>query len=190
VGTPNNAPVYVKYNTTYGNEQDTHQAYLGLGECIIESASLTSFTNNLCATSAANDPAGKPVYALSVTSADATDTMTTNWAAEQGGNSTFKYNSGSFVYGGNTLGTSPSFTSTTIPTAPSCSGTTNVPDCMTTLISNFTPRNTSAKAYGYQTVTVSNITDSLFPQWLCNVNLPSGLVTTGCVQLHLTAAVS
>jgi hypothetical protein len=24
VGTPNNAPVYVKYNTTYGNEQDTH----------------------------------------------------------------------------------------------------------------------------------------------------------------------
>jgi hypothetical protein len=190
VGTPNNAIVYVKYNTTYGNEQDVNQAWLGLGECIIQSASLTSFTNNLCATSAANDPAGRPVYAIAIMSGDSTDTMASNWAAGQGGNNAFIYSSGSFAYGTSVLGTNPAFGNPTIPPAPSCGGTANVPACMGTLIANFTPLTQGALSYGYQAPSTAQVYDPLFPQWLCNVNLPSGLVTMGCFRLHLSASVS
>jgi hypothetical protein len=190
VGTPNNATVYVKYNTAYGNEQDVNQAWLGLGECIIQASSLTSFTNNLCVTSAANDPAGHPIYALAITSGDSTDTMAANWAAGQGGNNTFTYNSGSFAYETNVLGASPGFNSSTLLSAPSCSGTANVPSCMAGTIANFKLSAQGVPSYGYQQPSTEQVYDPLFPQWLCVVNLPPGLVTMGCFRLHLSASVS
>jgi hypothetical protein len=179
VGSPN-ATIIVKNNTIYGNEQDPNQAWQGLGECIIQAANNTSFTNNICATSAANDPAGHPIYAIAITSGDSTDTIANNWAAGQGGNNSFMYSSGSFSYGTNVLGTNPAFVSTTIPGAPSCSGSANVPACMATMIGNFTPTVSAAKSYGYQQPSTANVYDPVFPQWLCNVNLPPGLVTMGC----------
>jgi hypothetical protein len=51
---------------------------------------------------------------------------------------------------------------------------------MATVIANFTPATAAAKPYGYQVPTSTSIVDPLFPQWLCNVNLPAGLVTPGC----------
>ena len=51
---------------------------------------------------------------------------------------------------------------------------------MATMIANFTPTTAAAKAYGYQIPSTSPTSDPLFPQWLCNVNLPPGLVTMGC----------
>ena len=39
-----------------------------------------------------------------------------------------------------------------------------------------------ASAYGYQVPSTDTVSDPLFPQWLCNVNLPSGLVTMGCAS--------
>jgi hypothetical protein len=51
---------------------------------------------------------------------------------------------------------------------------------MAAVIANFTPTNTAATAYGYEMPGSTSVYDSLFPQWLCNVNLPSGLVTMGC----------
>jgi hypothetical protein len=51
---------------------------------------------------------------------------------------------------------------------------------MSTVIANFTPTNAAAMAYGYQVPSSTPVYDPLFPQWLCNVNLPSGLVTMGC----------
>lgn len=183
---PPNATIYVKYNTVYGNEQDTNQTFLGLGECMIQSASLTTFTNNLCATSGVNDPAGHPVFAFAVTSADSTDSVATNWLAGQGGNNTFIFSSTGFSYGSNTLGTSPSFASTTIPGAPSCTGKLNVVDCMATMIAHFTPSAGGSAGYGYQPVNNTSVTDALFPAWLCsstgvlNPSIPSGLITPGC----------
>jgi hypothetical protein len=54
---------------------------------------------------------------------------------------------------------------------------------MATVIANFTPTNATVLAggYGYQIPSGTQIYDPLFPQWLCNVNLPSGLVTMGCL---------
>jgi hypothetical protein len=51
---------------------------------------------------------------------------------------------------------------------------------MATVISDFTPTAGGAAGYGYQIPSVTPTFDPLFPQWLCNVNLPAGLVTMGC----------
>jgi hypothetical protein len=52
---------------------------------------------------------------------------------------------------------------------------------MGTIIADFQPT-TGASAYGYQTPASGNVSDPLFPKWLCNVNLPKGLVTMGCLS--------
>jgi hypothetical protein len=51
---------------------------------------------------------------------------------------------------------------------------------MASMIANFTPTASAAKSLGYQQPSNTNVYDSLFPQWVCNVNLPAGLVTKGC----------
>jgi hypothetical protein len=33
---------------------------------------------------------------------------------------------------------------------------------------------------GYQIPSSTAISDPMFPQWLCNANIPTGLVTLGC----------
>jgi hypothetical protein len=53
---------------------------------------------------------------------------------------------------------------------------------MAAVIAGFTPQAASAAAYGYQAPTAAPINDPLFPQWLCNVNLPAGLITMGCLS--------
>jgi len=64
---------------------------------------------------------------------------------------------------------------------PSCSSFASTVACMATVIANFTPTTTAALTYGYQTPSTTSIYDPLYPQWLCGTNLPSGLVTPGCV---------
>jgi hypothetical protein len=51
---------------------------------------------------------------------------------------------------------------------------------MATVITNFRPTNQATWGYGYQIPSSTQTYDPLFPQWLCNVNLPAGLVTMGC----------
>jgi hypothetical protein len=45
---------------------------------------------------------------------------------------------------------------------------------MATGIGNFKPANSAALGYGYQIPSGTAIYDPLFPQWLSNLNLPSG----------------
>jgi hypothetical protein len=51
---------------------------------------------------------------------------------------------------------------------------------MAKVIADYTPTVAAAKSYGYQPVSLTNTPDPLYPQWLCNVTLPFGLVTPGC----------
>jgi hypothetical protein len=51
---------------------------------------------------------------------------------------------------------------------------------MAPVIANFTPTTPAATGFGYQPSSNAPADDPLFPQWLCNVNLPSGLVTMAC----------
>jgi hypothetical protein len=169
------APVYFNNNTFYGNNNQSGQGFpIGNGEITIVEANDATATGNLAMTSAGTT-GGDAIYAFALTGSS--DTVSGNWLYSAAGNTT--YGSG---YGTNVTGTSPSFVSTTIPGAPSCSGTANVPTCAATLISNFTPTASGASAYGYQTPVVGVTIDPLFPQWLCNVKLPAGLVTLGCAE--------
>ena len=167
------APVYFKSNTLYGNNKQAGQAFPnGNGEITIVEANDGTATNNLAMTSQATT-GGSAIYAFALTGSG--NTVQSNWLYSATGNNT--YGSG---YGTNITGTNPAFASTTVPGAPSCSGTANVPACAATLIANFTPTASGASAYGYQTPSSTSITDSLYPTWLCSVTLPAGLVTPGC----------
>ena len=173
------APVYFKYNTTYGNLKATNRSFcVGLGEIYAEAANNVTVTNNLEVTDAATGCQGDAIYAASVANSSG-DTYQNNWLYSAAGNNMFSSNNSSFAFGTQTVGTNPAFASASVPGAPSCSGAANVPGCMATMIANFTPTATAAKAYGYQPAG-ANVYDPLFPQWLCNVTLPSGLVTKGC----------
>lgn len=183
------APTYVVHNTNYGNNQSTTGAsfvcgFQGeIGETSFLNATATA---NLDMTSGANGCSSAAVWAFSMSTGDGTDTVSGNWLYSAASNTTFLSSSTGFSYGSNSTGTSPAFTSTTIPGAPSCTGQTNVATCMATMISNFTPTASGSTSYGYQSVSNTSITDSLFPVWLCpstavlNPNIPLGLITPGC----------
>ena len=177
------APIYIEHNTVYGNNQSTTGEYCaGQGEIAVTAAFNVTAEDNLTMTSEADGCSGDAIYAFSMSTGNNTDVVQSNWLYSAAGNTTFLSDSGTFAYGTNATGTSPSFASTTIPSAPSCSGASSAVACMASVVTDFTPSASGATAYGYQAPQSQPITDALFPTWLCNVNLPSGLISTPCTQ--------
>jgi len=149
---------------------------------VINNAYDTQVTGNLVSTGSAFGCGSNPIYAFSVSKGSATDQISGNFAFGYNGNNTFAYDSGSFSFGANVLGTNPAFKGASVPGAPSCSRASSVPNCMASVIANFTPTVSSSSSYGYQIPSATNASDALFPQWLCNTNLPQGLVNLACQQ--------
>jgi hypothetical protein len=176
------AAIYIRHNTLWGNNFDSSTSNNYCGETMINVSLNVQEFLNLAATNATDGCGAKdPMYAFYVANGNSTDLVYNNvgWAA----NGTYggETSSPGFSYAANNLfGTNPNFVNATAPGAPSCSGTTSVPNCMATVIANFTPTTSAAKSYGYQVPSTTPSYDPLFPQWLCNVNLPAGLVTMGC----------
>jgi len=181
------AKIYFRHNTAYGNNTDSaiNNTACGGDMMFLAGTGNTSQAEmffNLSRTSAATGCNGSAYYAFFVYRGDGTDNIYNNWGYGVGGNNTSSSNSGTFSFGtNNTLGVDPVFANATDPGAPSCGGFTSVPACMATVIANFTPTVAAAKAYGYQIPLTTAVYDPLFPRWLCNVNLPTGLVTMGCL---------
>ena len=122
-----------------------------------------------------------PAYAYYVYNANSTNKINQNLAYSAAGYNTGYSNSSGFSYGlDNVVGTNPGFVNPVDPGAPSCGAASSVPNCMATVISHFTPTTTSVAGYGYQAPLKTQDYDPLFPQWLCNTNLPAGLVSMGC----------
>ncbi len=178
------AHIFVYQNTSWGNETDANQNGGGAsyGEFELSRTLNTSATLNIGQTTASTCCGGFALYAFMVASGNGTDSASTNWGYSAAGHNGGTQSSTGFSFGTNTFGTDPSFSSPSLPGAPSCGSATSVPNCMATVIANFTPTTTAAKAYGYQIPSTTQTSDPLFPQWLCNVNLPSGLVTMGCAS--------
>jgi Chitobiase/beta-hexosaminidase C-terminal domain len=177
------ASIYMNGNTLFGNNAQMTQAYCsGNGDLTVYNASDVTANGNLIQTNSATMcTSAQPKYAIAISTDNATVTINDNYASGTSGNNTFSYGSGSFAFGAaNVIGTNPAYANPVNPGAPSCSGSANVPACMATLIANFTPTNAAAKAFGYQPPSATSTNDPLFPQWLCSVNLPAGLVTKGC----------
>jgi hypothetical protein len=179
-------------NTSYGNFTDSNRATFSGVQGEIESvysSNVQMFNNISQATVATAGTPAENLYAVSISVGDASMIVDGNWFANTaiaGQNTTTVAPSGQFAYGGrNILGLSPAFASPANPGAPSCSGKTNVANCMATTIANFTPTTSGALGMGYQAPQnivpgVGASQDALFPAWLCNVTIPAGLITKHC----------
>jgi hypothetical protein len=177
------APIYVLHNTLWGNNTDTNQNATYCGEVLISFASNIQASSNMAVTNAADGCGKNPIYAYYGGAVNATDSVNTSVGYSASGTIGGINNGSGFSYAANNLfGTNPNFANPVEPGAPNCSGASSVPNCMATVIANFTPTTAAAKAYGYQIPTTSQTSDPLFPQWLCNVKLPVGLVTMGCAS--------
>lgn len=175
------AQVYAHHLTIWHNNLDPNQTWTDQGELTYVNAYAVQSSANLVQSSA-TCCGGNTEYALTCANGNATDFMYNNFATGVGGNNTFTNACGGFSFGpNNTLGTSPAFANPVTPSAPSCGSFATTTACMATVIANFTPTTTAALTYGYQAVSTTSIYDPLYPQWLCGTNLPSGLVTPGCV---------
>jgi serralysin len=175
------AAIYINQNTSWGNLIDPNQAWLGCGEIALTAALNTHITNNLISTRSATGCGGHPIFDIAVAAGDSSDSATNNFAFGFRGNHAFVYRSGSFfLEKTNILGDQPPFLNPRVPGPPRCQGRKNVPDCLASMIADFAPVAATARGFGYQQPVSIPVVNPLFPQWLCNVNLPTGLVTPGC----------
>ena len=176
------AYVFFKNNTSWGNERDTNQLYcLGNGEMLLNLVKNVEAFNGIYAASTANGCTGDAIYGAAVGTGDTSDLIEYSSIYGVAGNNTF-VNGGTFTFAsqtGNTIGTNPNFANAVAPGAPSCSGYANTVACMATVISNFTASGSGTAGNGYQAPTTGSY-DPFFPQWLCTVGLPAGIVTMGC----------
>ncbi len=175
----NGAKVYFRHNTAAMNNTQAAQKDLGIcGEITVDTAPYVEAFGNIGVTGTPQvGCAGNTIYGFVVALGNGTDHVYQN-----DGNTFGTVSSTGYSAGPNNITTDPAFANPVAPGSPSCSGKASVPDCMSTVIANFTPTNAAAKAYGYQVPSSTNVYDPLYPQWLCSVtNLPTGLVTPGCV---------
>ena len=178
------ANLYFVNNTAWNNNGDTSDYGNAVcGEFLFDVVNNVQATGNIAAAGNAycNGDTSLPEYAWYVNQVNGTTHVYGNIGWRAAGNYTQATNATGFSYGpNNTFSETLTFANPTTPGAPSCGSATSVPNCVATIIANFTPA-TAAQGYGYQTVSAASTYDPLFPQWLCNVNLPSGLVTPGCL---------
>jgi len=179
------AHIYLRHNTVWGNNRDLNQAggssSSWCGEVDLLTTLNTQAFSNIAVTDTAFGCGAKPIYAFYVIGTSTADSVYQNWGYSASGTNDAIFDSPGFSYDStNTFGANPSFANPVAPGAPSCGSSSSVPACMATVIADFTPTNQAASSYGYQIPGPTPIYDPLFPQWLCNVNLPAGLVTMGC----------
>jgi hypothetical protein len=184
-GSPNvHSHVYMTHNTLVNNgvgaSNATYCAQLVEGTTVN-----TEAFGNLSATYQPYCFGGSSVVSYAeaaVFAPSSTNKIHDDYAYSSFGNSIGNIGSSGFTPGPNNITSpDPAFVNPIRPGAPGCSGKASVPDCMATVIANFTPTNNAAKTYGYQIPTGTPVADPLFPQWMCGVtHLPAGLVTMGC----------
>jgi hypothetical protein len=175
------ATIYIRGNTMWGDNNDPHQNATECGDLTIQNTSGAIVTENLIVTNSATGCGHYQIAAVSAVSSDATNQIDSNFIYAVNGENEENY-SGNFTYGVNSLGVNPNFTSPVRPGAPNCGGASSVPNCMAFVVADFKPKTASAVGYGYQIPSSTPAYDPLFPQWLCNVKLPAGLVTRGCTN--------
>jgi hypothetical protein len=172
------ANVYIRHNTTYANSQGNDQDIV-CGEIAVQSSLSTEVSANLSETAASltcHGPINPYVFSVAQT-IDSTVHIYSNYGYSATGYNT---TGTGFSYGPNNVFANPQFANPVEPGAPNCSSFSSVPACMATVISNFTPTNAAAAGYGYQIPSSTPVYDPLFPQWVCNLNLPTGLISMGC----------
>lgn len=185
------ASIYFRYNTVWGNNTDRNQNATYCGEVLIGRALDVQAEFNIAATSSATGCGANPNYGWYVGGGDSSDNVDDNIGYSASGTNDGADNNTGFSYGtGNIFGVNPDFVNALIPGAPTCGNSTSVPNCIATIIADFQAQAPQALGWGYQPVNANQTSDPLFPQWLCNVNLPPGLIAMGCSTGPATPAVT
>jgi hypothetical protein len=182
-GNGSTAAVFFRQNTSFGNLRANPTNTTTCGDLtLLGPISNAQVTENLIQTTAQTACSGgtRTLYDVAVNGADSTDVVVYNYLYSAWGSYTTAIGSSGFVYGANITGSNPSFANPVDPGKPNCSGRASVPDCMATVIANYTPQTKGAQSFGYQPATVGARYDPYFPQWLCTANLPSGLTPNHC----------
>jgi hypothetical protein len=182
---PNHSTIIARHNTLWNNDDGVYQiGNSPCGEFNIYKTVKTSLLLNIAATdqSGCYGATWNTAYAYFAYDLDGTSSFAQNvgWSAT-GGISDILTSPGFTIPSGSILVANPNFANPVTPPAPSCSTSSSVPGCMATVLANFTPKNTLVTGYGYQTPSLVQTYDTLFPQWLCSANLPAGLVSMGCL---------
>jgi hypothetical protein len=191
---PAHAHIFIMNNTLWNNNGNPNEYGVPLcGELRLSKVQNVVAYRNIAATGYAScftDPAWAD-YAYSSDALDGTSSVYDNVGWSATGTYSFIWASPGFSYASNNLfGTNPAFAKPVTPGAPNCANASSVPDCMAGVIANLTPTNSAITGYGYQVPSMEQVYDPFFPQWLCNVNLPPGLVTMGCAKLQLNVTVN
>lgn len=182
------SPVYVRYNTIADNNQQSVQApnpycsefYINLTNSVKASGNLID------ATVKTGCGGNYPVHAIGVVYGSSTDDVSSSLVYAASASPMAINGSGTFTFGLRNLVTQkPLFDSVADPGAPNCGGASDVPSCMAKTIAHFTRTDDTNGKFGSRPPSLDRIYDPLFPQWLCNVNLPGGLVTFGCSSAPL-----
>jgi hypothetical protein len=177
------APIYIVNNTSYGNNFDTNLDSSWCGEIVLQQSDKVQVSNNITRTNAAKGCGGNANYGLYVAEGDSTDVMATNFAYGMSGQNAGQNASTGFSFASsNILGVDPQFVNptTTNRGAPSCAGFGSVAECMASTFAGFLPQASSAVGMGVLPSGGTATSDPLFPSWLCNVSLPTGLIPNHC----------
>lgn len=177
------SPIYYRYNTSYGNVKADDTDTTTCGDSALLISNLTAVQQNLIMATAEHSCSGgtQDYYAFAVNGADSTDVVSGNWLYSAVGQNTLRLDYDAFNFGSNMTGTNPNFVNPVDPGQPNCSGKTSTVDCMSTVIANYTPQAGGANAFGYQSVKSATQGHNMyFPMWLCDVTLPTGIITTYC----------
>jgi hypothetical protein len=177
------APVYIVNNTSYGNNGDQKLDSYWCGEIALQESSHIHVSDNIAMTKSTTGCGPNLDYAFYVAGGDNTDVVGPDFGFGVGGqNQSINYNFG-FYYGSNNIfGVNPEFVNapSSNPGPPSCSGYTSVASCMAPIVAHFVAKASSASGMGFKALGGTSTTDPLFPSWVCNVNLPSGLIPNHC----------
>jgi hypothetical protein len=179
-GTAPYSNVYLRHNTLWGNNTDTNQTQTYCGELLLSYVRTTEAYLNIAEPTSATGCGANTLYVFYVGGSYSTALLYNNFGYRASSQNIGTNNNTGFVAGPNNTFSNPSFANAVAPGAPSCGSATSVPNCMATVIANFTPTNAAAVGYGYQIPSSTSVYDPLFPQWLCKVNLPTGLISMGC----------
>jgi hypothetical protein len=179
-GTGSHSPIYFEYNTLWDNGRDTVDTSTQ-SEVRVHSLTNTTVAYNIAVNNGTTSGQGSTQWAYYCTGSNASgsNSVTNTWGYNSSGNTFGVSGCSGFSYGPGNTSTNPVLASPSVPGAPSCGSSASVPACMASMVSNFAPTTSGASAYGYQTPGAS-VYDPLFPQWICNVTIPSGLITMGC----------
>jgi hypothetical protein len=180
------ATTYIVNNTSYHNNVGTLLNTTWCGEIVTQTSYNVTINKNIAYSTAGENCHGNPSYTYFLAQPNSGDLVASNAGYSPSGYSIYADNGGGpgGFNGGtsNVFGTNPGFANapSSAPGAPNCGGFSSVLACMAPVIAEF--KASGMAGWGYQPVTNVPNSDPLFPQWLCNVNLPSGLVTTACVS--------